>query len=1262
MKKLGWAVGLLAIALTALVMVSLWWSQPGGIPTAAARFEVATSALAATESLDAEAAEDGWQLLFDQFPDDLSVALNRALNRGLWIDALTETVNNPQADDQARQIALQRLPETVARARQANDDFATRGGDPITRLWLDSRVDLQEAALLGPADGETLRQQVFAQIGDAIAASDANDSPEQARSVILAGPLLQAIDELESPATGLPTETLQESARLLHALSEQHPENLLIALRAARIGIAANLPDTVTTIGRTRDLAAAIEPLLRPSIRSIGLSPDELVDGILTAVEQGEWASAESQMNLWFNLLNSTDLVKTDRRLASPHPLDRLSFDFMRRLANELAEEQPVTAGTAAVRFEAFATGPAADTATAIAVDVTLDMRPEIVAATADGRLSLWMPDAEGNWSQRGELDLAQHCGGLLAVDLFMVDASDPTRLQVSQRRDEGTTPPPPARHTTLPTLIVFGDDGAKLLSLDGRPETADADRLSIVEGETGLESLGPVTTAIAGDLDGDGDLDLVFATRDRGLRFLINRGNRTFFELELANQAANMSALTNITALAIVDLDRDLDLDIITLDGESGTVGVIENLLHLQFRHRRLTEIPAVPGANRVHVADVDGNVSWDLIVTGESSGQITYSHTSDAGSWVVDRSETFASESVAAVAGDVAAATSLLADFDNDSWQELFIVEPTVGAPIIRRLLGDEIAPVAVDGDITGRLLSATDFDLDGRVDLLVVDEGRWAIRRNVTADVGHHVAVRFRGIDDNNPSSGRVNHYAIGSVVELRFGPHYRAQVITSPTTHFGIDGFDEAGSLRAIFPNGLTQSVRQPPIDVIVEEEQTLKGSCPYLYAWDGEQIRFVTDCLWAAPLGLQVADGVVAKDRPWEYLKVDGDLVRPRDGVYDLRITEELWEIAYVDHVALMAVDHPADVDIWTNEKVGPPEIAKPRIYAFSPSDKLPLQAAQDTRGRDVTAKLAMIDGDFVQGFDQRLLQGLCPPHWIDLDFGMLPEHEPGTEVYLVLTGWILPTDTSLNIQIDQNPDLPAVSFPSVWVPDAAEPEGWREAIPFVGFPGGKTKTIVVDVTDAISRSDPRLRVRTSAQIYWDAAELAIRPADDGPEQNEIVTHDLQLLSAELDYRGFSARINRSPTTPESYDHSQVTTAPRWPPLQGQFTQPGDCLPLLESWDDTMVVMGAGDELRLRFSVPPTDPPAGWKRDFVLHCVGWDKDADLNTLTGQSSLPLPFRDMNAYPPTASQADQAREVESRNRHHLRRTQSFRRFWSR
>ncbi len=181
------------------------------------------------------------------------------------------------------------------------------------------------------------------------------------------------------------------------------------------------------------------------------------------------------------------------------------------------------------------------------------------------------------------------------------------------------------------------------------------------------------------------------------------------------------------------------------------------------------------------------------------------------------------------------------------------------------------------------------------------------------------------------------------------------------------------------MRVIFPNGLTQTIRDPSVDAIVEEEQSLKGSCPYLYAWDGEKFVFMTDCLWAAPLGLQVARGVVAKDRPWEYLKVDGHHVQPRRRRYEFRITEELWEVAYIDKVGLTVVDHPADVQIWTNEKVGPAEIAEPTVFAFRDSQLRPLISAVDTKGRDVTDQLRERDRDFVQGFDRRLRQGFARP-------------------------------------------------------------------------------------------------------------------------------------------------------------------------------------------------------------------------------------------------------------------------------------------
>jgi len=336
------------------------------------------------------------------------------------------------------------------------------------------------------------------------------------------------------------------------------------------------------------------------------------------------------------------------------------------------------------------------------------------------------------------------------------------------------------------------------------------------------------------------------------------------------------------------------------------------------------------------------------------------------------------------------------------------------------------------------------------------------------------------------------------------------------------------------------------------------------------------------------------------------------------------------------------------------------------LFAFERANLHAASTAKDTDGDDVTEKLAANDRDFVQGFDRRLRQGLCPPHWIDLDFpeaigeakSVLDNHaKDQPAIYLVLTGWILPTDTSLNIQIDQNPELGPIEFPSVWVPATKGSARWTKAIPFMGFPGGKTKTIVVDVTDVIRRDDPRLRVRTSAQIYWDRAQLAIQP-----EPPKVVEHELHLVSAEVGYHGYSAKLRGDSTQPEWYDYQNATTEPKWPPLRGTLTRVGTCTDLLQQWDDQMVVMGSGDEIRLRFTIPEKPVPAGWRRDFILHSVGWDKDADLNTLSGQQTGPLPYRMMEQYPPPAGDTETAAELRQRNQHHLQRHQAFRAFWYR
>ena len=66
-------------------------------------------------------------------------------------------------------------------------------------------------------------------------------------------------------------------------------------------------------------------------------------------------------------------------------------------------------------------------------------------------------------------------------------------------------------------------------------------------------------------------------------------------------------------------------------------------------------------------------------------------------------------------------------------------------------------------------------------------------------------------------------------------------------------------------------------------------------------------------------------------------------------------------------------------------------------------------------------------------------------------------------------------------------------------------------------------------------------------------------------------------------------------------------------------------------DDRYAIIGPGDALRLTFDgrkLPALKP--GWRRDYVVRCDGWTKDADSNTLLGDTVEPLPFHGMKTYP--------------------------------
>jgi hypothetical protein len=368
----------------------------------------------------------------------------------------------------------------------------------------------------------------------------------------------------------------------------------------------------------------------------------------------------------------------------------------------------------------------------------------------------------------------------------------------------------------------------------------------------------------------------------------------------------------------------------------------------------------------------------------------------------------------------------------------------------------------------------------------------------------------------------------------------------------------------------------------------------------------------------APLGASSGDGTYFPVDHDEYIQIPGSALVLHNGHYEVRITEELHEVAYLDQIRLIALDHPADTEIFTNDKFKAPPF--PEFQLFGVKDKKHPVAARDSAGRDVTAKLAARDRVYPDGF-KRTYSGVAETHHLDLDFG---KAAADNKAVLILNGWVDWADGSTFLGASQE-DPKGLMLPSLQVRDAAGK--WVTVVEDMGIPAGKPKTISVDLTGKFLSASREVRILTNLCVYWD--EIFLGESAAAPQA--VLTH-LDASLADLHYRGFSTpTIDSERKQPESFNYQKLMPLSMWNPTPGMYTRYGDVMPLLPSVDDKYVIMGSADQLRLLFpadSLPALRP--GWTRDFLLLVDGWAKDADPNTAFSQTVEPLPFHGMSAYP--------------------------------
>ena len=730
-----------------------------------------------------------------------------------------------------------------------------------------------------------------------------------------------------------------------------------------------------------------------------------------------------------------------------------------------------------------------------------------------------------------------------------------------------------------------FDNDGLPdLCRVDAQGAAALANR----EGrafETMFRQSGRFAACLFHDYDHDNDLDLFALGQDK--RLLQNNGDGTF-----ADVSANFPfAAGTARAAAAVELFEDNGNDLVVVYG--GSVAVHQDRkLGLYGEAREVAGVRAAPGAASLTVIDADHDGWLDVALTSAGRTRIL---TNDEGELR---------------AGPVLPRVTAWADFQSRGR----IDGLTAGHFLVNGGRGAfepaEAAPDhawAVSGDFNG----------DGKPDLISAGaDGAMRFHANRT-ETGHsRLTVHLEGV--KSPKSAR------GARVEVKAGLGYGKRVYRGVPLHFGLGGAETFDTIRVTWPNGLIQNEREAPAGgaVSIKEAPRLSGSCPMIYTWNGREFEYISEVLGVAPLGASLARGVYFPVDHDEYVFIRGDRLAARGGMLEARLTEELRETAYIDQIRLIAVDHPREIAIVTNEKAKAPPFPDFKLYGVRA--KQHPTAAIDHRGRSVLDLLTRSDRRYPL-FD-RDLRGMAEMHTLTLDF-------PGAaadDTVLFLEGWVDWASASGLVAASQAAGA-AAQPPYLQVRGAAG--AWVTAVADMGLPAGRPRTLAVDLSGKFLSASREIRIVTNMCVYWDEAYVAA-----GAKRPETRLTTAAIASADLRFHGFSQNFaHPKRLQPERFVYAQASPAGAWNPTPGLYTRFGGVGELLEAVDDRFVVMGAGDEIALRFAASALPPlPAQWSRDYLLFVDGWAKENEANTAFGGSVEPLPFHAMSGYPYAADEA--------------------------
>ena len=577
----------------------------------------------------------------------------------------------------------------------------------------------------------------------------------------------------------------------------------------------------------------------------------------------------------------------------------------------------------------------------------------------------------------------------------------------------------------------------------------------------------------------------------------------------------------------------------------------------------------------------------------------------------------------------------SSQLLDFDNDGDLDVLLVT----APLFTQwdqprrnffllenrdeAFHDVTVDVGLDRfqGLAVRGVSVADYDGDGDLDFAAnVNGGSPLLFRNQGGNQNNWISVGMRGTNSNK--------LGVGTKVEIKSGRLYqKAEVYgghgflsqNPPVAHFGLGKRVGIDTLRILWPGGVLQSeIDQPINQVLGVQELDRKGtSCPLLYAWDGQTYQFVTDFLGGGAYGYLLAPGVYNYPDTNEYVKLDRGRTGLKDGRLAITLNNQLEEVILFDQLELVAVDHPAEYEIYPDEKLlpGPPYLD---FRLLTASGARPPVAAIDGRGNNILPQISSIDRVYPSDFEKLPFKGYSLSHEMVLDLGTTA----ADRTLLLMHAWIDYADSTSNLAASQA----GASLIPPYLQVQDDQGKWVTVLERMGFPAGLPKTMTVDLSGKFLSASRRIRIVTSMCIYWDQVLV-----ETGSSHRDYRVHRLKPEKTDLHFLGFPDFRSQDGRSPKTYDYDRASSTAQWKVHVGGYTRYGDVLPLLQEQDDMFVIARSGDEIEAFFDVSKLSPlEPGWVRDYLVYVDGFGKDMDVNSAEPDSVGPLPFHQMSAYP--------------------------------